>query len=85
MNHASATSPITIRTAKDTVDAIDTLASHMDRSRNYVINQAIQQYLDIHTWQVERIQAGLDAARAGQVRSADTVFSDIAAKHDWHD
>lgn len=83
MTQASATAPITIRTAKDTVDAIDALAGSMDRSRNYVVNQAIEQYLQAHAWQVERIQAGVEAARSGRVQPADTVFADIAAKHDW--
>jgi Ribbon-helix-helix protein, copG family len=39
------TEPITIRTSKDVVSQIDTLAAGMNRSRNYVVNQAIQQYL----------------------------------------
>jgi len=34
------TEPITIRTSKDIVSQIDTLAAGMDRSRNYVVNQA---------------------------------------------
>ena len=83
MTQARPTEPITIRTTKETVDEIDALATAMDRSRNYVINQALQQYLEANAWQVQRIEEGLAAAREGRVRLADDVFADIAAKHGW--
>ena len=83
MSSEAATAPITIRAAKETVSEIDALAAAMDRSRNYVINQALREYLDANAWQVERIKAGLAAAREGRVRPADAVFDDIAAKHGW--
>lgn len=83
MRQKPATVPITIRTAKETMDEIDWLAAAVDRSRSYVINQAIQQYQETNAWQVICIKAGLATAREGRVRPADTVFADIAAKHGW--
>lgn len=83
MTQEAATAPITIRTDKHMVSAIDALAGAMDRSRNYIVNQAIQQYLDSNAWQVERIKAGIEDARAGRTRPADAVFAEIAAKHGW--
>lgn len=76
-----ASEPITIRTAK--VSEIDALASAMDRSRNYIVNQAIEQYLEANAWQMERISAGITAARDGKVIPADDVFDGIAVKHGW--
>ena len=81
MSHRAASEPITIRTTK--VSEIDALASAMDRSRNYIVNQAIEQYLEANAWQMERITAGIDAVRDGKVLLADVVFSGIAAKHGW--
>lgn len=81
MSHRATSEPITIRTAK--VSEIDALASAMDRSRNYIVNQAIEQYLEANVWQMERITAGIAAARDGKVLLADEVFSGIAAKHGW--
>lgn len=81
MPQRAASEPITIRTAK--VAEIDALASAMDRSRNYVVNQAIEQYLEANAWQMERIRAGIAAAREGKALPAEDVFSRIAAKHDW--
>lgn len=76
-----ASEPITIRTAK--VSEIDALASAMDRSRNYIVNQAIEQYLEANAWQMERISAGITAARDGKIIPADEVFDGIATKHGW--
>lgn len=83
MTQARPTEPITIRTTKETVDEIDALAAAMDRSRNYVINQALRQYLETNAWQVQRIEEGRAAAREGRVRPAEDVFTGIAAKHGW--
>jgi predicted transcriptional regulator len=80
---SQATAPITVRTAQETIDEIDALAAAMDRSRNYVVNQALERYLEANAWQIERIKAGIAAADEGRVRPAEEVFSEIAAKHDW--
>lgn len=83
MTQARPTEPITIRATKETVDGIDALATAMDRSRNYVVNQALRQYLETNAWQIQRIEDGLAAAHEGRVRPAEDVFDDIAGKHDW--
>ncbi|WP_300043460.1 hypothetical protein [uncultured Paracoccus sp.] len=81
MPQRAETEPMTVRTAR--VSEIDALAAAMDRSRNYVVNQAIDQFLEANAWQVERIAAGVAAAREGNVSSADDVFGAIATKHGW--
>ena len=81
MPQRAASEPITIRTAK--VAEIDALAAAMDRSRNYIVNQTIEQYLEANIWQMERIGDGLAAARDGKVAPAGEVFAGIAAKHGW--
>lgn len=83
MSRDGTTEPITIRAAKDVVSGIDALAAAMDRSRNYIVNQALRQYLETNAWQVARIEEGIAAAREGKVRPAEDVFDDIAAKHGW--
>jgi predicted transcriptional regulator len=81
MPQRAASEPITIRTTK--ISEIDALANAMDRSRNYIVNQAIEQYLEANTWQMERIKSGIAATREGKVIPADEVFAGIAAKHGW--
>ncbi len=77
------TEPITIRATKQTVSEIDAIAASMERSRNYVVNQALRQYLETNAWQLARIRQGIDAAREGRVRPAQEVFASIAEKHGW--
>ncbi|SIT15163.1 CopG family ribbon-helix-helix protein [Paracoccus saliphilus] len=81
MAQRTASEPITIRTAK--VAEIDALANAMDRSRNYIVNQAIERYLEANAWQMERIEEGIAASREGKVVPADEVFAGIAARHGW--
>ena len=46
--------------------ALDAVASALDRDRSYIINEAIEAYLDIHRWQAEHIREGLRQADAGE-------------------
>jgi predicted transcriptional regulator len=68
---------MTVRTSRDTVDEIDALAEAMHRSRNYVVNEAIEEYIAARKWQIERIPAGIKALEEGRVRPAeDSVCGD---------
>ena len=73
-------SAFTIRIAQDKQKQLDRLAKSMDRSRNWVVNQAIEQYLDLQAWQVEAIQKGIDAADRGHLIPHNQVMSRIKAK-----
>jgi predicted transcriptional regulator len=75
--------PMTVRTDKKTISEIDAIAKTLDRSRNYVVNQALQQFLETNAWQLARIEEGLKDASAERVRPAEDVFADIATKHGW--
>lgn len=46
--------------------ALDVIARAQDRDRSYVLNQAIDAYLDVYQWQIEHIQRGLREADAGE-------------------
>jgi predicted transcriptional regulator len=57
-----ATEAFSVRTDAKTVIKLDKLAEQQDRSRNYLVNQAIDQYLELLAWQDERIKdAEMDA------------------------
>ena len=46
---------------------LDRLAAAMDRSRSWVINQAIEQYLDHEEWFAEAVKEGVTAADRGHL------------------
>jgi predicted transcriptional regulator len=62
-----------IRTDAEKLIEIDRLARTQNRSRNFLVNEAIDRYLaEEHRW-AEKVQAGLDAAEAGDFASAAEV------------
>lgn len=66
-----------VRADSKKVKQLDKLAKQMDRSRNYLVNQAIDHLLELHTWQADRVKEGIQAADGGQFVSAtdmDRIF-----------
>ena len=64
------TEAFSVRTDSKKVRQLDRLAKQMDRSRNYMVNQAIDQLLELHAWQDERVKEGLRAADEGEFVSS---------------
>lgn len=60
-----ATEAFSVRTDTEKVKKLDELAKQLDRSRNYIVNQAIDQLLELHAWQDERVKEGIRAAEEG--------------------
>jgi predicted transcriptional regulator len=44
---------------------LEKIATRLDRSRNWLINQAIEQYLEVYDWQAVRIRERLHQAEQG--------------------
>lgn len=53
---------ISLRVEKNKIDELDRLAEELKRDRSYVINEAIETYLDIHKWQIEHIKKAIKQA-----------------------
>ena len=58
---------ISFRAVTEKIDALDTLAAAQDRSRSYLINQAITNYIELHAYQDALVRKGLDDMRQGRV------------------
>jgi predicted transcriptional regulator len=58
---------ISFRLDSDKVSALDELASSIDRDRTYLLNEAVDTYLEVQQWQLEQIKAGIAEAEAGKV------------------
>jgi predicted transcriptional regulator len=71
----------TVRSDSKKVKELDKLASKMDRSRNYLVNQAIDQLLELHSWQIERTREGIRAADEGRF-ATDTEMNRIFNKYE---
>jgi RHH-type transcriptional regulator, rel operon repressor / antitoxin RelB len=57
---------ISFRMDSEKREALDAVASALDRDRSNVINEAIEAYLDVHRCQLEHIREGLRQADGGE-------------------
>ena len=71
------TEAFTVRTESDLVHQLDMMAGSLDRSRNYLVNRAIKEYLQAHAWQVEKITQGIEAADRGELVEHDQLMREI--------
>jgi RHH-type rel operon transcriptional repressor/antitoxin RelB len=60
---------MTVRVEPRTRKALDGIATVLDRDRTYVVNQALEAYIDVHQWHIDHIQQGLREAKAGKFAS----------------
>ncbi len=61
-----ASTTITIRTDSEIAEKITALAQAMDRSRNWVIEEALRQYVENQVWQIEGIKQAMAALDRGE-------------------
>lgn len=71
---------ITIRTDKELIDKISALAKSMDRSRNWVIEDALASYIDLQEWQIRKIKKSMQQAREGKLIPIEEVFAELDKK-----
>ena len=74
------TEAFSVRTDTEKVKQLNKLAKQQDRSRNYIVNQAIDQLLALHTWQDEQTRKGIKAADDGKFVS-DSDMEQIFEKY----
>lgn len=53
---------ISFQIDSDKVDALDAMAKMLDRDRTYLLNKAVEAYLDFQQWQLEHIKASIKQA-----------------------
>ncbi|MCH8071808.1 MAG: ribbon-helix-helix protein, CopG family [Proteobacteria bacterium] len=75
------TEAFSVRADSKKVRQLDRLAKQQDRSRNYLVNQAIDQLLELHAWQDERVKEGIKAAHEGRFTS-DKKMAKIFSKYE---
>ncbi|HEY7300375.1 MAG TPA: ribbon-helix-helix protein, CopG family [Xanthobacteraceae bacterium] len=63
----------TVRLDETTLAKLDRLAERTERSRSWLVTQAVQDYVALNAWQLEKIEAGMAAADRGDFASADEV------------
>lgn len=63
----------TVRIDDEMIGRVDGLASSMNRSRSWVIKEAIKRYLEYEEWYVQEVRDGLKEVEQGEVATQDEV------------
>jgi len=69
---------VTFRIDAEKRAILDRLAEKRDRDRSYLLNEAVDAYLDVHAWQIAHIEEGLRQAEAGDFADE----AEVAAVYD---
>jgi predicted transcriptional regulator len=64
---------VTVRLDEATLGALDKLAEKTERPRDWLVTQAIEDYVALTEWAMNKIETGLVAAEAGDFASAQEV------------
>ncbi len=67
------TVPISLRISEKKAHEIENLAKATDRSKSWLLEQALDAYLETQTWQVARIERGLAEIDRGASRPHEEV------------
>lgn len=65
---------ISFRADASRIEALDALAAAQDRPRTYLINEAINNYIELHAYQEGLVHKGLEEMRKGRVVSHEQVL-----------
>lgn len=74
-----ANTTITIRTDSEVAEKITALAQAMDRSRNWVIEEALRQYIENQVWQIEGIKQAMVSLDRGEEIPHEEVMTEMDA------
>jgi len=79
---ASNTGRMSISVSPDKQAKLDAIAANANRSRSYIVNEAIDHYLDLYAWQTRRIEERLERAQSGEAKwiPHDEVFDKLEEK-----
>lgn len=64
---------ISFRADAQKIEELDALAAAQERSRSYLINEAIRNYVELHAYQDALVREGLAEMREGRVVSHEEV------------
>jgi predicted transcriptional regulator len=66
---------ISFRADAGKIESLDELAAAQDRPRSFLINQAIENYIELHAYQDALVRKGMEEFQKGKVVSHTEVLS----------
>lgn len=68
---------VSFRTDAKKVEELDSLAAAQDRDRSYLLNEAVDYYLDLQRYHIEAIKEGIRDADAGNLVPHANVIDEV--------
>ena len=65
--------PTTVRIDENMLGRLDSIAKKQDRTRSYLINQALKQYIEYEEWFVQEVKDGLKEVEQGEIATDNEV------------
>ena len=65
---------VSFKLESNTKQRLEALAAATRRTRTFVLEEAVNQYLNLNEWQLKSIEAGLEDAKAGRVIDSETLL-----------
>ncbi|MDY0220189.1 MAG: ribbon-helix-helix protein, CopG family [Desulfobacterium sp.] len=65
--------PTTVNIDEKNLSRLDSLAETLNRSRSWMINQAIERLIEYEEWAVQEIAAGIQEVKQGEIATAKEV------------
>lgn len=66
---------VSFKLETNTKRRLEALAAATRRTKTFVLEEAINHYLDLNEWQIKSIQEGLEDARAGRIITHETLVA----------
>jgi predicted transcriptional regulator len=77
MNTMQNTTTITVRLPNEKIAILDQIAADEDRSRNYLLNQAVDSYIEIRQAWVNGVEEAIKQADEGKLASLDSIIEEL--------
>lgn len=69
---------MSFQTDPRTREDLDRIADAVDRNRDWVINEAVSNYIELHEWQLQEIEKGIADSDAGRTLSHEEVCARVS-------
>ncbi len=73
---------ITVRISDETIQELDELAQAMDRSRSWVVTDALARYLETERLWLERVKRGIEEIERGEGIPLDEAMAELRRRVD---
>ena len=67
--------PVSFRIKRKIKNDLSSLAESTGRSQTFLVEEALEQYIDLNSWQINAIKEGIEDADKGELYSTEDVLA----------